>query len=609
MLKIFSDIVTRPKKMHESAALFIATVMLLLPSLGDAANPYAVIHERDVGVVMRDGVTLRADVFRPDAAGKFPVLLQRTPYDKNYVTEFGLKAAAQGYVVVIEDVRGRYASEGDWYPFKNEPNDGFDTIEWAAGLPYSTGKVGMFGGSYVGATQMLAAIAHPPHLAGICPFVTGSNYHENWTYQGGAFEQWFNESWTSGLARDTAYRTVKKHIDVLTGTLPLVDYPLFALQLSPSQSNLTPSLAPYFLDWLDHPSYDDYWKRVSIEDHFSDITAPALHIAAWYDIFLNGSLRNYSGIKEHGGSEESRRGQRLLVAVGGHAGNGPKIGALDFGTPSNFDYDATALHWYDYLFKGAQNEFASGKPVSIFVLGRNQWRQEDEWPLKRARNTRYFLHSAGAANGLPPGGPGQASNGALSIVAPTTEKPDQYIYDPSDPAPTVGGPLCCEALPTGIGPQDQRPVEARSDVLVYTSSAFARDTEVTGPVLLDLYVRSSAADTDFTGMLVDVWPDGFAQNLTSGILRLRYRNSPEKPELANPGEIYHITLDLWATSNVFLAGHKLRLEVSSSNFPRFDRNLNSGDEQAHATRAATAKNMIYHDSAHPSALIVPLVHQ
>jgi hypothetical protein len=592
-------------KIGESSFAVIALVMLQLASPVRAADQYAVAFERDVAVSMRDGVKLRADIYRPDVEGKFPVLLQRTPYDKYRGVEFGLKAAARGYVVIFQDVRGRYASEGAWSPFGNEANDGYDSVEWAAALPYSTGKVGMFGGSYVGATQMLTAIARPPHLAGICPFVTGSNYHDNWTYQGGAFEQWFNESWTSlVLAPDTFNRVVTKHADALTGTrrLPLVDFPLFDFEQLPSPSNSTQSLAPYFLEWLDHPSYDDYWKRVSIEDHFSEITVPALHIAAWYDIFLGGSLRNYLGIKAHGGIEEARRGQRLVVIVGGHAGDGPKIGALDFGQASKFDGDETTLRWYDYLFKGAQNEFASGKPVSIFVLGRNQWRQEDEWPLARARNSRYFLHSTGTANGVT-----RVGEGALSLIAPTAEKPDQYVYDPGDPAPTIGGPLCCSALPTGIGPQDQRPAEARSDVLVYTTPKFAKDTEVTGPVSLDLYVSSSAVDTDFTGMLVDVWPNGFAQNLTSGILRLRYRDSRERPKLAIPGKTYHITLDLWATSNVFLAGHKLRLEVSSSNFPRFDRNLNTGEEQAHSTRVVKAKNVIYHDSTHPSALIVPLV--
>ena len=585
-----------------TAAFFATTFLVFVSTAAGATDSYAVTYERDTVVVMRDGIKLYADVFRPHAAGKFPVLLQRTPYDKNYGTEFGLKAAARGYVVIIEDVRGRYASEGEWYPFKNEMNDGYDTVEWAAALPYSTGQVGMFSGSYDGATQMLAAIGHPPHLAGIFPYVTGSNYHENWTYQGGAFEQWFSESWSSKLARETFSRANQKRVDPLTGapTLPLVDYPIFGLQPLPSQAITTTTFAPYFLDWLEHPSYDDYWKAVSIEDHFSSITVPALHVAAWYDIFLGGSLRNYLGIKSHGGSAEARSGQRLLVIVGGHAGDGPKIGALDFGKDSIFDEDETTIQWYDYLFKGARNEFSSGKPVSIFVLGANKLRQEDEWPLARAKNTRYFLRSTGAANG-------RTSSGSLSVSAPSAEKPDQFIYDPSDPVQTIGGPLCCGALRTGIGPQDQRPAEARSDVLIYTTPAFSKETEITGPISLDLYVSSSAIDTDFTGMLVDVWPNGFAQNLTSGILRLRYRKSQESPKLAIPGEIYHITLDLLATSNVFLAGHKLRLEVSSSNFPRFDRNMNTGEEQARATRMVKATNVVYHDKARPSALIVPVV--
>jgi len=586
----------------------LATAAILLASQAHAANPAAVIYERNVAVSMRDGVTLRADLYRPDAPGTFPVLLQRTPYDKNNGVAFALKAAAQGYVVIVEDVRGRYASEGEWYPFKNEPNDGYDTVEWAAALPYSNGKVGMFGGSYVGATQTLAAIAHPPHLAGICPAVTASNFHDNWTYQGGAFELWFNESWTSQLAQDTFSRAVRNHTAALDGiaNLPLAEYPILSRQPL-AEFARTASAAAYFLDWLDHPSYDGYWRGISIEEHFADITIPALHIAAWYDIFLGGSLRNYLGIHAHGGSEGARRGQRLWVAVGGHAGNGPKIGARDFGPASNFDADATALRWYDFLFKGVQNEFATGKLVRIFVMGVNRWRDEDDWPLARAKNTRYFLHSRGPTKGAARGTATHGGEGSLGTVAPAEERPDDYVYDPQEAVQTIGGPLCCEALSTGIGPQDQRPAEGRRDVLVYTVPAFAKDTEVTGPVSLDLYVSSSAVDTDFTGMLVDVWPNGFAQNLTSGILRLRYRKSAQRAELAIPGKTYRIKLDLGATSNVFLAGHRLRLEVSSSNFPRFDRNLNTGEEQAHATRMIKATNVIYHDRGRPSALIVPIV--
>jgi uncharacterized protein len=573
-------------------------VALCAPGSWGATENYEVRVERNVAAKMRDGVTLRADIYRPRADGKFPVLLTRTPYDKTNSMDFGLRGAARGYVVIAQDVRGRFASEGEWYTFKNESLDGYDTVEWAAALPYSNGKVGMFGGSYVGATQLLAAIAKPPHLAGICPDVTASNYHDGWTYQGGAFEQWFNESWTTGLATNTMRRRIETSTSPLSGTkvLPLTSYPVL-------EASSTDGLAPYFKDWLAHPDFDAYWKQWSIEDHYAEIQVPIFHIGAWYDIFLGGTLKNYARLKTEAGTEAARHGQRLMVYLGGHAGGAEdrKIGAVDFGEKAPFDLDEVMLRWYDWIFKGQENGAEKEKPVKIFVQGKNEWREEDDWPLARAKATRYYLHTAGTANGV-------AGDGTLSAIAQTEEKPDHYVYDPGDATPTIGGPLCCGTPPPpGNGPQDQRAAESRSDVLVYTTPAFAKDTEVTGPVSLDLYVSSSAVDTDFTGMLVDVWPNGFAQSLTSGILRLRYRNSQEKPELANPGETYHITVDLWATSNVFLAGHKLRLEVSSSNFPRFDRNLNTGELQARASRMVKATNVVYHDKGHPSALVVPIV--
>jgi putative CocE/NonD family hydrolase len=578
-------------------AAVVLVLVLAVPAVIRADEKYDVVVERNVGAKMRDGATLRADIYRPRAEGKFPVLLVRTPYDKTNETSFGMRGAARGYVVVEQDVRGRFMSEGEWYTFKNESQDGYDTVEWAAALPYANGKVGMFGGSYVGATQYLAAIAKPPHLAGICPTVTASNYHDGWTYQGGAFEQWFNESWSTGLAMNTMRRRAEES-NALEGTktLPLTDY---AVLEAPSAAGI----APYFKDWLAHPSFDAYWKQWSIEDHYANIQVPVLSFAAWYDIFLGGSLRNYTRLKKEGGTDAAKNGQRLVVYVGGHAGGSESrwVGGVDFGEKLPIDQDEMTLRWYDWLLKGQANGVENEKPVRIFVMGKNEWRDEDDWPLARARSTRYYLHSTGGrANGL-------AGNGTLSTAAPAEEKPEQYIYDPSDATPTIGGPLCCGPLPTGIGPQDQRPAETRGDVLVFTTLAFAKDTEVTGPVTLDLYASSSAVDTDFTGMLVDVWPNGFAQNLTSGILRMRYRNSQEKAELTNPGETYHLTVDLWATSNVFLAGHKLRLEVSSSNFPRFDRNLNTGEIQARGTRMVKATNVIYHDKAHPSALILPVV--
>lgn len=576
--------------------------LLLTASGVHATELYQVTIERDVAVKMRDGVILRADIYRPKSDGRFPVLLQRTPYNKSGPADFGLRAASQGYVVIVQDVRGRYTSDGDWYPFKNESNDGYVTVEWAAALPYSDGKVAMFGESYVGATQWLAAMAHPPHLVGICPGYTASNYHDGWTYQGGAFEQWFNESWTSILAQDTLRHNAVKYTNAFEGAqkLPLTDYPLFNFPSTPSGIASTASLAPYFLDWLAHPTYDDYWKQISIEGHYSDITVPVLTIAAWYDIFLGGSLRNYLGMKAHGGSEAARRGQHLLITVGGHAGWGRKVGDMDFGPAAAEDnLDEIALKWYDFLLKGVQNEFA-GKPVKIFVLGLNQWREEDEWPLARAQNTPYFLHASKAANSL-------RDDGTLSTLSPRSETPDHFVYDPANPAPTIGGPLCCDENRVPPGPRDQRPAEARDDVLVYSTPAFAQDTEITGAVTLELFAKSSAVDTDFTAKLVDVAPDGYAQNLTEGIVRARYRDSQEKAALMKPGQIYKFAIDLWATSNVFRKGHALRLEISSSNFPRFDRNLNTGEDPAVSVKSVPATNTIYHDSEHPSALILPMV--
>jgi putative CocE/NonD family hydrolase len=591
--------------MNPKGTFWISIVICLIwtTSLAWCAERYAVRFERGVAVKMRDGVVLRADVYRPDADGQFPVLLQRTPYNKAGGFEFGLKAAARGYAVVIQDVRGRYASEGEWYTFKHEPDDGYDTVEWAAALPYSNGKVGMFGGSYVGATQMLTAIAHPPHLAGIFPVVTASNYHENWTYQGGAFEQWFNESWTSGLAQDTFNRQVARNTNAMHNIwkLPLSDYPLFDAGAAAGAENPR-TLAPYFIDWLAHPTYDDYWKRISIEEHFSEINVPVYSEAAWYDIFLGGSLQNYMGIKRRGASDTARRGQRLLVVIGGHAGGGRHIGEVDFGPAAEqVDQDAVMLRWYDAILKGENNGVEQEKPVKIFVMGKNAWREEDDWPLARAQSTRYYLHSGGKSNSL-------RGDGALILQGGTqTEPADHFVYDPADPVPTIGGPQCCDATHLAPGPRDQRPVEARDDVLVYTTPVLKQDLEVTGPVRLELYASSSAVDTDFTAKLVDVSPNGFAQNLTEGILRARYRNSQEKPEIMNPGEVYKLNIDLWATSNVFLAGHKVRLEVSSSNFPRFDRNPNTGESPEQAARVTKATNTIYHDGERPSALVLPVV--
>jgi uncharacterized protein len=574
-----------------------------------AQQSYAVITQNGVAMKTRDGVTLHSDIYRPKADGKFPVLLMRTPYDKSvgWAAAPAYQIATHGYLVIVQDVRGRYTSEGEWYPFRHESEDGYEAVEWAAALPSSNGKVGMMGASYVGATQMLAAIAHPPHLAGICPVVTASNYHDGWTYQGGALEQWFDQNWMTQLATNTLWRLIAKNTDALLGApvLPVMQYPAFNYASLPAGADATAQLAPYYLDWLAHPDYDAYWKQWSIEEHFPDIRVPALHIGGWYDIFLAGTLRNYMGIKTHGGTEAARNGQRLLVQIGGHAGFARRIGDVEFGDEAiKFPSTEVLIDWYDYLFKGVQNEFATdgsaGKPVRIFVMGANTYRQESDWPPPEAKPTRYFLHSGGSANSL-------RGDGGLSLMAPRKETPDKFKYDPANPVPTVGGSLCCDAEHYEPGPRDQRAAENRDDVLVYSTQPLTEDVEVTGPVTLELWARSSSVDTDFTAKLVDVSPGGFAMNLTDGILRMRYRDAQEKPELMNPDQVYKIMVDLWATSNVFQKGHKIRLEVSSSNFPRFDRNLNTGADQATSREFISATNTILHDAEHPSALLLPVI--
>lgn len=570
--------------------------MLAIPALGREivlSGGARVVVERNVEMTTRDGVKLRADVYRPDADGRYPVVLERTPYDKN-AEGFGPQAAARGYVFIAQDVRGRFASDGEWYPLKHEQEDGYDAVEWAASLPYANGKVGMYGPSYLSACQLLAAVAAPPHLACIMPFAMASNCHEQWMYQGGAFSLVLNEGWSSALSINALEKSAGRaaqpsHWDM---KLPPIGYPL--LDIGPARQ-----LAPYFYDWLAHPDYDGYWKRWSIEEHYAQIRVPALHVGAWYDYFEDGPVRNYVGIKAAGASEAARRGQRLLMLVGGHAGAGPRVGDVDFGKDSVVDIGALALRWYDCVMKGIDNGMASEKPVRLFVTGTNRWVDEDDWPVPGARAVRFYLHSGGHANTL-------AGDGLLDAALPAAEAADRFVYDPSDPVPTTGGPAFGDSH-LKLGPCDQRGVERRADVLVYSTPPLARDTEVLGSVSLELEVSSSAVDTDFTGKLVDVQPDGSAINLKEGIIRARYRASREKAELMTPGRLYHVTVDLGSAAHVFLAGHRIRVEVSSSNFPHYDRNLNTGAGPADPSgRAVAATNRVYHDAGHPSALVLTL---
>jgi putative CocE/NonD family hydrolase len=582
---------------------------------------YSVRFDSKLPIKLRDGTTTYADVFRPSARGRFPALLTRTPYDRTgpftrAMSLDSVRAAMSGYAVVIQDVRGRYASEGEFQPFFQEINDGYDSVEWTASQPWCDGKVGMFGGSYVGATQWLAAASRPPSLAAIAPGITASDYHEGWTWQGGAFELSFNLGWV--LAHFTAanYPHLVKHAGKpksgLKKLLAEVDRMDEAFRFAPMKEwpALKDGLAPYYYDWLDHPEYDAYWKKVSIEEYHQKINVPALNYGGWYDIFLGGTLRNYMRMSKMGATPAARKGQRLLIGPWVHPGAAPTfvgspVGSHYFGANSYsgmIDIHGVLLRHFDQHLKGIGD--GDEKPVRIFVMGENVWRYEDDWPLSRAKDTKFFLHSGGRANTLE-------GDGSLSEDSPGAEPPDTFLYNPHNPVPTRGGGLCCfDSFGNQAGVFDQLPIETRPDVLVYSTPELKRDVEVTGPITVKLYAASSARDTDFTAKLVDVAPgDCSAINLTDGIIRARYRKLRSAAQLIEPGKVYEYTIDLWATSNVFKKGHKIRIEISSSNFPRFDRNTNTGNPIGTDGLEAfkTATQTIFHDDKHPSHVVLPIV--
>ena len=352
---------------------------------------------------------------------------------------------------------------------------------------------------------------------------------------------------------------------------------------------------------MQHETEDAYWRAVKVKDHFAEMGVKALHGGGWHDLFLKGSIDNYRGLREKAATPEARDGQRLLLGPWCHGPTSDegKIGDVVFGKDAVLDMDATALRWFAYALKGEANEYATGAPVRLFVMGENRWRDEKEFPLARERSTRYYLRSAKAPNTA-------AGDGTLATEAPRTEPPAGFEYDPANPVRTIGGRLCCgSAAPPG--PFDQRPNDSRSDVLVFSTPPLSRDVEVTGYVRLELFASSSAVDTDFTALLADVDDTGYARFLTDGIVRARYRTGTDHADLIEPGRVYKYDIDLWATSNLFKAGHRIRLYVSSSNFPRFSRNLNTGEPTLGATRMVKARQVVLHDALHPSALVLPVI--
>lgn len=573
--------------------------------------------EKNIQVAMRDGITLATDVYRPVGDQALPVVMLRLPYNKEnpvllFLAGDILRVAQAGYAVVVQDCRGTYASGGDFDPYFQEARDGADAIAWAAAQSWCSGVVGTMGASYYGATQWLAAGEQPPALRAMAPFITTDQYYDRWTYQGGAFQLGFMLQWAAstfavgevvrrlgqGRAGMAEFGTAVAAADGVAAAyehLPLND--VAALE----------DLAPYYFDWLAHPSYDDYWRAAAPREHYEKITAPALNFGGWYDLFLGGTLANYTGMKVRGGSAAARAHQQLVIGPWVHGYNGGVYPERSFGLMAMdavADVTAMQIRWFDHWLKGEANGVTDAKPVKLFIMGLDAWREEDDWPLPDTHFEKWYLHSDGRANSA-------AGDGALTTVAPGDESADTYLYDPRDPVRTCGGATFLPGLfvAANAGPRDQQQIEARGDVLCYTSAVLMQDVEVTGPVTLTLFVSSSAVDTDFTGKLVDVHADGRAMILTDGILRARYRESLSAPKLMQPGTVYELEIDMVATANVFRAGHRIRLEVSSSNFPRFDRNTNSGGVIANETQAdfVVATNRVWHDGSRPSHLLLPVI--
>jgi putative CocE/NonD family hydrolase len=549
--------------------------------------------EEDVAQVLPDGTRLYADVYRPAAPGPHPVLLVRMPYDKRTVENMAYQHpcwyARRGYLVVVQDVRGRCRSEGDFYPFQHEEADGALAVEWAAALPGSNGRVGMYGFSYAGATQLLAACARPPSLKAIAPAMTASQFHDGWTYRGGALNLAFVLTWAAQLAAGQALRKGDdRAARALAAAEGAAGFAYLPLQEQPALLE-SGALAQFYFDWLAHPEADAYWRRWSLEHRYDQIAVPALHIGGWYDIFLTGTLRNFQAT-----AARHPAAHQLLVGPWLHMPWSQRVGSVDFGPHARSQVDERQLAFFNRHLRG---QGGGADPVSIFVMGENRWRSFDAWPPAGTTERRLFLRSGGSANSA-------AGDGRLRADGPQSEPPDVFVYAPLFPVRSAGGASCCFADLSPMGPADQGAVESTLVVLVYTSEPFAAPRLLVGAVTLKLWAVSSACDTDFTAKLCLVSRAGHSTNVCGGIIRARYREAPAAPSLIEPGKAYLYSIDLGSTAVRLEAGESLRVQVSSSDFPQWDRNLNTGGVPGAEppSAAVVATQFVLHDAAHPSHL-------
>ncbi|WP_353953285.1 CocE/NonD family hydrolase [Knoellia sp. S7-12] len=573
------------------------------------------IYERNVPMTTRDGVTLRANVWRP-AEGTAPTLLVRNPYDKDAPGASGapgtpiplfLSFVNAGYAVVMQDARGTFQSEGEFSPKVNEIADGEDTMAWLAEQEWFDGTVGAYGASYLGMTQFALALGDNPALTAIAPTVTSTNWHAGlWYSQGGALCLSLVTWWSAFMLANAQQRSL------VTGetTDPSRMMQLFGSLLDPLALNdPTPVTARPVLgqgcwldEWLAHPDFDDYWKAQDWSTRLNEVTVPVLETGGWYDLKVHEQVADFVRIRTGAGSQRAREESRLVIGPWDHINLTGQFPDRFFGLAAAGDLGMDHVPFFDEMLK-KQAPAMPAPRVRIFVMGIDQWRDEADWPLPDTQYNDFHLTSGGSANT-------RGGDGALQSEAPAVEGSDGFRYDPRDPVPTAGGALL-PSLPGLIGPVDQRVVDSRPDVLCYTGPVLTEPVEVTGFVELKVFVSASTVDTDISAKLVDVFPDGRAINLCDGILRLRYRNSLSEPELMTPGDVYEVSVKMSVTSNVFLPGHRIRLDMSGSNFPHYDRNSNTGGviSSEALEDMVVADTTVHHGGTHPSRLVLPVINR
>jgi uncharacterized protein len=574
------------------AATFVTFLVCLAAASGQIPRsrdiqetPLPALIEMDrVRIPMRDGIGLIADLYLPPGSGRWPTILIRTPYSRRSVTTREYRFFVEhGYAVVAEDVRGRYDSGGFFGSVKQEGSDGNDTIDWISRQSWSNGRVGMAGASYVGMTQWWAAVQNNPHLVTIFPIVSGDDeYMDRFYSVGGAVQLghrlvWLSENLTPKGVRHSSFHSYVNHLPLKTA-----DVAATTLKLDMWRTPMA------------HPSYDPFWARLSIRSQLMNVKIPVCSMGGWFDAYAQSDLHAFSLL--------AKQGSPVETWIGPWPHNfSTKFPTVDFGPTATPHIRRLQLAWFDKYLKAERFDSQHTEPVlHIFVMGAGIWRDEHEWPLARTRFTPFYLDSRGHANSA-------RGDGELRRRFGEGHPPDHFLYDPRDPVPTTGGAICCNPQLLPPGPLGQQDIERRRDVLVYTSPPLNEEVEVTGPVGATIYVATSVNDTDFTAKLVDVSPEGRALAVTDGIARLRYRVSLSKPVFVKRNAVYQVHIDVGVTSWVFAPQHRIRLEISSSNFPRFDRNLNSNRPNAEETRITTALQTVFHERKYPSVLMLPVI--